>query len=108
MNILKLLPFALIIGLIIALQIRGMTFTKSFYKKTINLKVVSSNDWQLRSIDFYLSDNTRINFTQPIGDKFKIGDSVSKPANSYMFKVYRKNETGEYEFFKEYNYEDSN
>jgi len=80
------------------------TYHVNFYQSMINSIVIDSSDWQKRSIDFYLRDGSIINFVVPVEDKMKIGDSVSKPANSTFFEVYRKNDSGVYYLFKQYDF----
>lgn len=103
-----------IVGLLIPVfilfyfYIKGKQSSQQFYKKKLNYVIIEADDWQKRSVDFYMSDRTLINFTQPIGTKIKLYDSVYKPSGTFIYKVYRKNSNGVYEFFREYNYEDTN
>jgi len=76
--------------------------SEKFYKASIRSVVIDSNDWWKRSIKFILADGNYVYFIFPVGDKIQIGDSVFKPANTNVFEVYRKNDSGVYYFFRKY------
>ncbi len=94
--------------ILIAYFIWVRNYQIKFYRSIINSVLVDSSDWQKRSIDFYLKDGSIINFVVPIGNKIQIGDSISKPANTTVFEVYRKNDSGNYHLFRKYDDNEAN
>ena len=83
-------------------ELNAIRYTKHFFATSIHSKVVKSNGWTGRSLEFIFEDNNSVDIVNPINDKMMIGDSISKSANTNVFCVYRKNENGYYYFFKEY------
>ncbi len=79
-------------------------YLKHFNQTKINSVVIKSDDWMKRSIKFVFADGNYIYIHAPSGYKMLIGDSVSKPAGTSIFKVYRKDNNGNYVFYKEYDY----
>ncbi len=82
---------------------------REFYESKITARAIKQSDWLVHARTFYLSDGHSLCFMlSHEGDfvymdkKFFIGDSVYKPENSTLFKVYRPNASGKYNFFKEY------
>ena len=73
---------------------------KRFFNSEIHSNVISSINWKLRSIDFYLKDNSQIEVFVRDTDKIKIGDSIFKPSKTFFYEVYRKNKNNEYELNK--------
>lgn len=98
---------AILMGGFIFLFVREDRLTKEFYEMKINSLVTKSSDWQKRSIDFYLANGVVLNFVVPIEDKLKLGDSISKKSNTYLYKVYRKDTEDVYVYFTEYSYKTS-
>lgn len=92
----------------IYLQINGSKQEKEDYTKPIFSKVVKSNSYYGRSVEFHLEDGVKLYFMPPINDKIMIGDSIRKDANTYIYDVYRKQSNGEYKFWTTYNLMDTN
>ena len=72
------------------------------YSKSIFSKVEKFNSYYGRSIVFHLEDGTRLYFMPPINDKIRVGDSISKGTNTYIYDVYRKQRNGKYEYWATY------
>jgi hypothetical protein len=92
----------------ICLQINGRKQEKEDYIKPIFSKVVKSNSYYGRSVEFHLEDGVKLYFMPPINDKIMIGDSIRKDANTYVYDVYRKQPNGEYKYWTTYNLMDTN
>ncbi|HTO16567.1 MAG TPA: hypothetical protein VLZ83_12405 [Edaphocola sp.] len=92
----------------IYLQINGRKQEKEDYIKPIFSKVVKSNSYYGRSVEFHLEDGVKLYFMPPINDKIMVGDSIRKDANTYVYDVYRKQPNGEYKFWTTYNLMDTN
>lgn len=105
-NVWKLSPILIIIGLIIFFERKSRMERKSFYKSNINSYIIKkSNNWSGgRSYDYLTENNVIITLMNT--NSLKIRDSISKLPNTNYFKVYRKNQLGKYEFYKEYNTND--
>ena len=78
---------------------------KTFYEQSFSTMVVKSNTYQGRSVEYHLDNNLKVYFLPPVGDKIKVGDSLTKERNTYQYNVYRKDEEGVYVFFATYNIE---
>ena len=102
--ILGIIPVIIIVGGFIYLSVIDNRITKEFYKTTITAVVVSSSDWQKRSINFYLDNGVQLNFLAPAEGKIKIGDSIYKPANTFLYNVYRKDVSGKKNLVSKYDY----
>lgn len=83
-----------------------------FYNAKLNGKFINSGfesiivkryNWQLRTTEFYLENGLRVDSNYVDNFDLKIGDSISKNANTGMFKVYRKDLSGKYQFYKKLN-----
>ncbi len=105
MNII-IITFVLLIWITYAIY--GVIYYKHFYQTKINSVVIKSDDSPRRSIKFIFADDNFVFFLAPWGNKMLIGDSVSKPAGSNIYKVYRKDSNGLYVFFKEYDNNEDN
>lgn len=102
-NIWRLFPVILIIGIIIFFEKMNNVDRKDFYKSDINSYIVKKkNNWSGgRSYDYITDKNIIITLMN--SDTLKIGDSISKENNTGNFNVYRKNQLGNYKFYKNYN-----
>lgn len=96
--------FSVVFFVIIYWIFRGNKLTNEFYKMKINSIVIKSSDWQKSSIRFYLDNGVGLSFLAPAEGKMDIGDSVSKPKNTFIYDVYRKNEDSVMMHFATYNY----
>lgn len=96
------------LGIVVFMPLKGWHDRKKFYNSQIKSIAITQNDWLVHAKTFYLADGNSIDFFLPVDDKFKLYDSVYKPSDTYIYSVYRKNSSGAYEFFRKYNYEDSN
>lgn len=56
----------------------------NFYQKPFSAKVVESNMFENRTIEFHLDNGLKIYFLPPVGDKILIDDSVIKRGNTYI------------------------
>lgn len=75
---------------------------KKFKESSINEKIIDSSNWPKRSTFYYLKDGLSIELSVLDSLHLKIGDSISKEANTTKFNVYRKNKEDKYEFYKSY------
>lgn len=81
------------------LQIDGFKRKKYFFENAISSVVIKSSSFYGRGQEFHLHNDVRLFFLPPIGDKIMIGDSIDKDANTYIYKVFRKDTNGEYRFW---------
>lgn len=79
---------------------------KEFYTNAFSSKVVSSDLFEGRTVEFQLENGLKLYFLPPINNKIEIGDYIEKKKETYEYKVFRKNESNEYDFFSTYNFED--
>ena len=82
---------------------RGRINDNKFFTEKINSKVTSRNSWQGRAMEFYLDNGLRIDSSALNEIDIQIGDSIVKDANSWYFKVFKKNTIGHYSYYKTYN-----
>ena len=54
-------------------------------------------------MEFYLDNGLRIDSSALNEIDIQIGDSIVKDANSWYFKVFKKNIIGHYSYYKTYN-----
>jgi hypothetical protein len=104
--LIRLWPLYLIIIIFSFFQIRGCTNNKEFYKNSFGSIVIKRNNWQLRATEFHLDNGIRIDSAGLPGVNYdlKVGDSISKFANSNEFKVYRKLKDDKFELLHQYFY----
>lgn len=83
-----------------------------FYNAKVNKKFISSgfesviikrDNWQLRTTEFYLENGLKVDSNHVNNFDLRIGDSISKKANTGVFKVYRKDVSGKHQFYKKLN-----
>ena len=101
-NIMNIIIISIPLLSCIVFTITGMIYKKHFYQTKINSVVIKSDDWMVSSIKFIFSDDNFVYLLAPWGNKMLIGDSVSKPSRSNIYKVYRKDNNGVYIFFGEH------
>jgi energy-coupling factor transporter transmembrane protein EcfT len=99
----KIIPILIFVGIIIYLNASGLYQRNKFIKNDIKSTITDSDDWQQRTIEYYLKNGTTI-YSTLNSFNLQIGDSISKEANSSLFYVYRKNYIGKYEFYNRYDY----
>jgi len=102
------MPILIIIGGFIYLSLRSNRLTKEFYQMRISAIVIRESDWKRSSIDYVLDNGMKLNFLAPATGTLAIGDSIFKPANTYVYYVYRKNFNYQYELLKSYDYSERN
>lgn len=79
---------------------------RQFYKNGFSAIVLSSKDYQLKGIEFNLSNDLKIIFPYYKSYKMEIGDSVKKVPNTFVYDVYRKDSLLEYKLFATYYFGD--
>lgn len=97
-------PFLFIVGIFLFFFIEGKINDDRFFEQKINSKIVKSNDWQVRAIEYYLENGLRIDSSALNNFDLKIRDSICKKSKTWKFVVYRKNALGKYVFHKYYDY----
>lgn len=83
----------------------GRKYYEKFYRVEVKSIIVKRDDWKERTIDYYTSDGFR--FPSNVNHKYdlKIGDSISKPQNTYEFNVFRREkENREYKHIHTFRY----
>lgn len=107
MKVKKIWKYLFLIGGLILIftffSLRGCVNDKQFYKKSINERIIDSNDWQGRVTEFSLQSGLRIDVTVLDSVDLQVGDSISKEAFSYKFCIFRK-KNGKYSFYKDYEF----
>lgn len=77
---------------------------EDFFLQGFSTKIVSSNSYAGRTIEFHLINGLKIYFLPPVDNKIMIGDSIKKQSNTYLYNVYRKNMNNNYDFFATYDF----
>ena len=98
----KFLPIVIVVIAILAFLVYNNKQNKNFYREKVNSTVVARNNWQLRATEFYLKNGLRVDSTYIMPLDLKIGDSISKEAESNIFKIYRKDKLNRYRLNKVY------
>lgn len=99
----KFLPIVIVVIAVVVFLVYNNHLNNRFYLEKVNSKVVKRSNWQLRTTEFYLKNGLRIDSTGILPLDIKVGDSISKEANTGKFKVYRKNNFNQYVLDKTYN-----
>lgn len=73
-----------------------------FTNTRINQKIIRIYNYSNKSLQFYYDESHCITTTDTRGDTLNVGDSISKERYTGKFKIFRKNGSGNYEFFNEY------
>jgi hypothetical protein len=101
-NKLRFLPLIAVFLILIIYLLYQNNLNQTFFYKSVNSTIIKRNNWQLRATEFYLKNGLRIDSTYITPFELKIGDSISKKANTGKFRVYRKI-NNKYIFYKNYN-----
>jgi hypothetical protein len=104
-NIWRLYPLGVLIGIFIYFYFVGKSNKMTFYESSIQEKIVDRDDWQKRTVEYYLENGLSIGITVLDSIDLKIGDSIFKEAKTFKFKIYRKSKVDKYEFYKDYELE---
>jgi len=96
--------FALCLGIFVFLQERHDFIYENYKRKKLNVKIISVINEHEKFLNFCFDAKMCIT-SYNINDTLKIGDSISKPANSWVFDVFRKDESGIYRYYKTFNLE---
>jgi len=99
----KLSPAILVFSILVFFEITGRINDNQFLKRDLNSVIVKYSKWQVRTTEYFLSNNLVIYSVYNKLD-LQINDSIVKKANTYQFDVYRKNNFGRYQFVKKCNY----
>lgn len=105
LNLFYFFPVFIFIAVLSFFAIRGKIRQNRFYNNKSNAKVIDSSSWQQRTIEYYLKDGLQINARAGHVEgkiDIKVGDSIVKQAHSWYFDVYRENQLGQFEFFRQY------
>lgn len=89
-KIIRFYPIAVLLGIFTYFYWSGKRNNDKFYKLKFNSLIVERNNWQLRTTEFYMQNGLRIDSNAICDSKLKLGDSITKEANSDLFKVYRR------------------
>lgn len=101
--ILGIIPLLLVINSYVQFRKEGTQNKDKFFKGKISSLIVSSNSFHGRSVEFHLDNGLKLYFSPPVEDKIKLGDSISKEPNTYVYKVYRRDSFGTYIYLATYN-----
>lgn len=71
---------------------------RNFYKQSINSKIFDIENYHDKVLYFYYDKNERISDLD-LGEKLRLGDSISKQNNSSKISIYRQDIIG-YRFYK--------
>ncbi len=107
-KIINIITISISLLCLIAYIIYVNIYYKHFNETKINSVVIKSDDWMKNAMIFDFADGNSVSFHAPWGYKMLIGDSVSKPAGSSIFKVYRKDNNDIYVLYKEYDNNEDN
>ncbi|OYU85163.1 MAG: hypothetical protein CFE24_03300 [Flavobacterium sp. BFFFF2] len=75
-----------------------------FFKRAFTTKVISSDSYEGRTIEYQLENGLKIYFLLPIDSKIELQDLVQKSKETYLYNVYRKNNENEYKYYTTYNF----
>jgi len=103
-KIIGIIPVLGIIIWFIYIKVNGKINKSEFYKQKISTIVIESNDYYGRSRELILNNGLKLYFMPPLGEKIAIGDSIYKEKGTYLYKVFRKNNTGNYDTIKTYDF----
>ena|SRR5690606_6326985 len=99
-------PIILIIVYLIFTTNRDLQNREQFFIQEFSSVVISSNNSSTgRSIEFHLSNGLKIYFGHSISGSIKVGDSIRKAPNTYVYDVYRKDINGQYQFLATYHFQ---
>ena len=95
----------LIIVFFLVFYLIGKKERDNFYISEINSKIIICSDPQKKVVEYYLPNDLQIDVTVVDDIDIKVGDSISKKAQTSKYSVYKKNDKGKYVFFKSYDIE---
>lgn len=101
-NYIKFLPIVIVVIVVVVFLVYNNHPNNRFYIEKVNSKVVKRSNWQLRTTEFYLKNGLMIDSTGILPLNIKVGDSISKEANTQKFNVYRKNRANKFKLHKVY------
>ena len=104
-RLVKIIPFVILLCFTIFWEARWTYNKKKFITNEVSSKVIKSFSLGNGIVEFKLENNFRVEFS-PNRFFIVVGDSIVKKSNSSFFFVYRKDYTGKYVLFKEYDYEE--
>ncbi len=90
-----------VIVLVIFLQSRS---DKAFFEKKVNSRIIDVENYYDKLLKFYY-ENGKSFSSRDINDTLRIGDSISKPANTFTFSVYRQKEDSSFFLYKQLTFE---
>lgn len=73
-----------------------------FKNNQINTKIIRVYNYENKSLLYYYDNKHSFSIYETKGDTLKFGDSISKKGNTLNFKIYRKDFSGNYQFYKSY------
>jgi hypothetical protein len=98
-----LYPIICVFGIFLIFGIKGKINDTRFYNNKINSLIINSNNWQIRTTEFYL-ENGLVIYSLLNKLDLQIGDSIVKLPKTYIYEVYRKDFNGAYIFNGKCNY----
>lgn len=102
MKLKKYLPFVIFITIIVLYVYRCVYQNNSYFiNNEIHAKIIKVKSFENKSLLFYYNEKYCISIGDTNKDTLRVGDSISKEANSKEFDVYRKNKKN-YVFFNIY------
>lgn len=76
----------------------GKKTEKNFFSNSVNKKIIRVDNYFNKSYRMYYDDKNWISSLE-IKEILKVGDSISKAQNSFIFRVYRISDSG-YKLYK--------
>ena len=88
--------------ILLILYINGKINEDKFFKAKINSQITSKSTWAVKATYFYMDNGLSIDSSAFNEFDIQLGDSIVKDANSWYFKVFKKNLIGHYDYYKTY------
>lgn len=98
------IPIFCVVVWIINTQIIGNRIRENFYKSSFSSNVIKADLFDGRTIQFHLNNGLTLFFSPPVYDEMKVGDLIKKENNTFLYDVYRKDISGNYQFLVTYDY----
>jgi len=102
----KFIVIAIGASLFLYFYISGKIIRHNFYIAKTNARIIDSSDWKVRTIDYILKDGLQLSAPAHPSEsqiRINVGDSITKEANSWNFKVFKKSELLAYEYDYQHN-----
>ncbi len=100
-NIWRLYPLVILAAVIAYFHFTGENNQKKLYQKEIHSIVVKRTGWgATKTMYFYLDNGLIIDSNYLYKIDLRVGDSISKKANTRQYNIYRK-ENGKYRLYRE-------